>query len=130
LQGCDFNTDLKVIPLQHFDMILGYDWPEAFSPMKVHWGAKWMIIPYEFKNVMIHGILSKLQEGVVVQVYQLSEEDLHLDVEGDRVTTESVPLKVQTLLDQYSDIFATQVQFPLDRPYNHSIPFGAWCLAI
>jgi hypothetical protein len=47
-------------------MILRYDWLEAFSPMKVHWGAKWLIIPYGSKSVMIHGILSQLQEGDVV----------------------------------------------------------------
>jgi hypothetical protein len=36
IQGCTFHSDFKVIPLTHFDIILGYDWLEAFSPMKVH----------------------------------------------------------------------------------------------
>jgi hypothetical protein len=43
---------------------------------------------------MIHGILSKLQEGAIVQVYQLTEEDLHLDVEDSKVLDDSVPLEV------------------------------------
>jgi hypothetical protein len=38
--------NFMVFPLQHFDMILGYDWLEQFSPMKIHWGAKWISIPY------------------------------------------------------------------------------------
>jgi hypothetical protein len=36
VQGCKFSSDLKVIPLQHFDMIVGFDWLEQFSPMRVH----------------------------------------------------------------------------------------------
>jgi hypothetical protein len=44
LQGCEFCSDFKVISLQHFDVVLGYDWLEMFSPMEVHWSAKWMAI--------------------------------------------------------------------------------------
>jgi hypothetical protein len=43
-------------------------------------------------------------------------------VKEDKVTANSVPLEVQTLMDQYSGIFASKVQFPPDRPYSHSIP--------
>jgi hypothetical protein len=40
IQGLQFYSDFKVIPLQYFDVILGYDWLEQFSPMKIHWTAK------------------------------------------------------------------------------------------
>jgi hypothetical protein len=40
IQGLKFSTHLKVLSLQHFDMILGYDWMESFSPMKIHWSEK------------------------------------------------------------------------------------------
>jgi hypothetical protein len=52
-------------------MVLGFDWLEQFSPMKIHLGAKWLTIPYGDKTVMLHGILSELHTGDVVQVYQL-----------------------------------------------------------
>jgi predicted aspartyl protease len=32
-----FITDLKVLPLSSYDMILGLDWLESFSPMKIDW---------------------------------------------------------------------------------------------
>lgn len=35
-----FCSTLKVLPLHHFDMILGMDWLEEHSPMKVHWKLK------------------------------------------------------------------------------------------
>lgn len=34
VQGIQFISDCKVLPLQHYDMILGFDWLEQFSPMK------------------------------------------------------------------------------------------------
>jgi len=46
VQGCVFTSTLKILPLGHFDIIVGMDWLERFSPMKVHWGNKWMTIPY------------------------------------------------------------------------------------
>jgi hypothetical protein len=32
-----FKTDLKVIALATYDMILGMDWLEMHCPMKIHW---------------------------------------------------------------------------------------------
>jgi hypothetical protein len=46
VQGYEFPSNFKVILLRHFDVVLGYDWLEMFSPMKVHWSEKWMAIPY------------------------------------------------------------------------------------
>jgi hypothetical protein len=46
VQGYTFHSTLKVLPLGSYDMIVGIDWLEAFSPMKVHWQQKWMLIPY------------------------------------------------------------------------------------
>jgi hypothetical protein len=36
VQGYRFHSDFKVLPLQHFDVVIGYDWLEHFSPMQVH----------------------------------------------------------------------------------------------
>jgi hypothetical protein len=36
IQGYVFKSDLKVLPLQNFDMVIGMEWLERFSPMKVH----------------------------------------------------------------------------------------------
>ncbi|WVZ73357.1 hypothetical protein U9M48_021672 [Paspalum notatum var. saurae] len=34
VQGCQFQTDIKIIPLVFYDLIIGMDWLEQFSPMK------------------------------------------------------------------------------------------------
>jgi hypothetical protein len=66
-----FLSDFKVLPLQHFDLIVGYDWLELYNPMRVHW----LSIPYGSSNVVIHDILSKLNVGDRVQICQVSEEN-------------------------------------------------------
>jgi hypothetical protein len=37
VQGHNFHSTLRVLPLGSYDMIVGMDWLEAFSPMKVDW---------------------------------------------------------------------------------------------
>jgi hypothetical protein len=65
---------------------------------------------------MIHGILSKLNVGDMVQVYQLSDQDLNLDDTEGTHTVAAVPSEIQTLLHTY------KVQFPPTRSCVHSIP--------
>jgi hypothetical protein len=66
--------------------------------------------------------LSKIPVGTVVQVLQISEEDLHLDVAAEHISTQSVPLEIQDLLHKYAGVFASKVEYPPPRSCNHSIP--------
>lgn len=36
VQGFNFHSNLKFLPLDIYDLILGMDWLEAFSPMKIN----------------------------------------------------------------------------------------------
>jgi hypothetical protein len=36
IQGHSFQLNLKIIPLQCYDIILGINWLEQFSPMEIH----------------------------------------------------------------------------------------------
>jgi hypothetical protein len=56
VQELSFSSDMKILPLGHFDMILGMDWLEEFSPMQVHWKLKWMAIPYNGSTELLQGI--------------------------------------------------------------------------
>jgi hypothetical protein len=47
VQGFTFHSDLKVLPLPSYDMILGVDWLSSHSPMKVHWSQHWLQIPHQ-----------------------------------------------------------------------------------
>jgi hypothetical protein len=48
-----FQHDLKVLPIPQYDIILGMDWLQLFSPMKVDWNAHWLTIPYKGHSVTL-----------------------------------------------------------------------------
>ncbi|KAK1617298.1 hypothetical protein QYE76_022815 [Lolium multiflorum] len=55
-QDAQFVTDLKVIPLQYYDMILGIEWLKSNSPMNVDWQEKWMEVNQEGHKHVLHGL--------------------------------------------------------------------------
>jgi hypothetical protein len=120
VQGLQFYSDFKVLHLQQFDVILGYDWLEQFSPMKIHWTAKWVSIPYESRTVVIQGVLSELG-GDVVQLLQLIEEDLNLDVDDVVPVGSQQLLEIQQLLLTYANVFAAKVSYPPPQSCTHTI---------
>jgi hypothetical protein len=91
LQGLTFHSDLKVLQLHNFDMILGMEWLERFSPTKIHWAHKWLTIPYENKLVTLQGILPGSLNGEMVELLQLS-------LELTQGTTDQLPLEIASLL--------------------------------
>jgi len=62
IQNCQFISDLKVLQLSNYDMILGLDWLAAHSPMETHWGQKWIQFQHEGRVVQLVSILPKLCE--------------------------------------------------------------------
>lgn len=40
-------TDFKILALGGYDMILGMEWPEAFSPILVDWQKKTLNFTYQ-----------------------------------------------------------------------------------
>jgi len=52
-----FISDLRILQLKHYDLIIGMDWLEQYSPMQVHWQYKWVEIPYQGIKVRLHGLM-------------------------------------------------------------------------
>ena len=45
-QGHTFSTNVCILPLPYYDMVLGMDWLERFSPMWIHWKRKLLRFTY------------------------------------------------------------------------------------
>lgn len=73
VQGHSFSTDLKLLLLSSYDMILGLDWLASFSPMQVHWAHKWISIPYEGTIAVLVGDAADLPVGTVIQLCLVKE---------------------------------------------------------
>jgi hypothetical protein len=55
-QGHCFTTTAKILQLGYYDMILGMDWLEQFSPMWVHWKRKRMRFNYQGARITLTGV--------------------------------------------------------------------------
>ncbi|XP_020401789.1 uncharacterized protein [Zea mays] len=116
LAGCDFTSSLRVLPLQKYDLILGMDWLEKFSPMMVHWAEKWLMIPYNGSTVKLFGLQSAKGKNAVIELRQLS--DL---TDKDQSVYSTLPAELQALVTRFQSVFALPVGLPPVRDCDHHI---------
>jgi hypothetical protein len=115
VQGHSFHSSLRILELGHYDMIVGMDWLEAFSPMKVDWKCKWMSIPYGRHHIMLHGDLPGSRSSELLQF-------LHISVDSVDVPVPTLPLEVQGLVEEFSTLFEVPSELPPRRACDHTIP--------
>ncbi|WVZ83838.1 hypothetical protein U9M48_030936 [Paspalum notatum var. saurae] len=118
VQACCFTSNLKILELINFDMIVGMDWLEQYSPMRVHWKQKWLDIPYQGTTICLQGLVPSLPEGSVIAVCTpvLDEQQTVVD---------TLQPEMRQLLLQYRDVFDKPTGLPPARPYDHTIPLIA-----
>jgi hypothetical protein len=111
-----FQSDLRILPLAAYDVILGMDWLESFSPMKVHWKQKWLELPYGSQTIRLQGVILEFPEEVLVQLCIIAPD-------GSQSTEVALlPVEVQMLLDQFSVLFEEPDSLPPSRACDHEIP--------
>ena len=117
VQGYSFTTDLKLLPLSSYDMILGLDWMSHFSPMQVDWSQQWICIPYQGQSVYLWGNMAALPAGSIVQ--------LSIVLKTLQPKHSSVRPVVQPLLDEFAHLFTPPLGLPPSRNCDHTIPLIA-----
>lgn len=115
IQDQQFISDLKVISLLYYDMILGIDWLEAHSPMKIDWLHKWMVITVKGTQVHLYGLNHSLPTHSLIELHVMS--DSQQDEEQSQL-----PPQIQQLLDEFSELFEEPHSLPPNRSFDHSIP--------
>lgn len=113
-----FTHDLKVLPLDSYDIILGMDWLPLFSPMKVDWRQRWLAIPYHGITIHLQGISSSAQPGIaedlVVQLCGIPP------VSSDQCS--DTPPAIQQLLSEFQTVTTPPSELPPERSCDHAIP--------
>lgn len=115
VNNVEFQNDLRILSLSSYDMILGLDWLEQFSPMRVHWKHRWLSIPYNGSTVILTGNLDSLPQGSVIQVCSIQ-------VEVQESVSAIIPPEVQDILDEFAAVFRVLTELPPSRSCDHSIP--------
>lgn len=117
VQSYTFTSTFRVLTIQHYDVIVGMDWLEQFSPMQVHWAKKWLLLPYNNSLIRIQGELPVGCELSSVEVCLISS----VSAESES-TPREIPQPVQILLNKYHTVFAEPKGLPPSRACDHSIP--------
>lgn len=135
-QGHTFQVDAKVIPMAAYDLILGMDWLEQFSPMNCDWLEKWIEFDYKDSRIKLQGILpsdsTEVKEISGEQLAKLSQgNDLWAAVllipDRDNTTMQEyymlqgIPQEIQDVLSDFGDLFQKPTELPPSRVYDHSI---------
>jgi hypothetical protein len=67
IHSYEFQSNIKIIPLQFYDMIVGMDWSEQHSPMQVDWLHKCMLFPHKGQMIQLQGC--RTEHGTVHVTY-------------------------------------------------------------
>lgn len=71
IQDYSFVSNIHLLPLVTYDLVVAMDWLEALSHMKVDWASKWMAIPYKGNTIFLHGLPAAVPVGTTVEVLLL-----------------------------------------------------------
>jgi hypothetical protein len=130
VHGLEFVTDFKLLQLGMFDAILGQDWLYKHSPMYIDWPTKRLEISDNRRPVYLQGVGATEVICQHISVQQLSGLHQQGDIEQILVakavtnaedTDLTVPAEVQSILDQYSDVFVEPAVLPPRHACDHQI---------
>ena len=96
-------------------MIVGMDWLEAFSPMRVDWQHKWMSIPYGQHHVVLQGLLPDSDHHSIMQL-------CHIAASTPSPAPLELPLAIQHLIEEFSELFQEPSELPPRHQCDHQIP--------
>ena len=111
-----FTHSLKLLPLSSYDIVVGMDWLEKFSPMRVDWRNKWMQIPMGTSTVVLHGS-PELQSSYMVFQLLSVQSGIQPNSEASQLPADKVQL-----LQDFKSVCDPPSELPPVRPYDHTIP--------
>ncbi|CAD6267218.1 unnamed protein product [Miscanthus lutarioriparius] len=104
-KGHCFVSDAKVLPLKCYDLILGEDWLEDYSPMLVDYKLKTLQFSVEGKTVHLHGV----------------RDNPNVCTPDQTVKQHNIPASVAEVLSKHAHLFSEPVGLP-PRSADHRIP--------
>lgn len=129
IQGQHFSSNFRLLPLGNYDVILGMDWLEQFSPMQIEWNHKWLEFFHQGKMIRLQGVTSQISQCSAISGEQLQgmtkKGSVLCLVQLQAVQPSSlpeVPDVVQPLLQEFSGVFAEPTGLPPKRTCDHHIP--------
>jgi len=130
LLGETFTTDVMLVTLGNYDMVLGIQWLASLGPILWDFEKLRMEFKKDGRRVVLRGTQKtdmewlgskKLQQTMhkASQLFALQVQPVNPAVEGCSKTT--VPPEVQGLLNAFEDVFEEPRSMPPHRELDHKI---------
>ena len=127
-QGHTLMHDMQVLNLAACDAILGYDWLKLHSPMTCLWDQH--TIEFEEKGILLklQGVhpapmsLTLVSMTKVVKLHKSNDIWALTLIQSVPPPLADPPEAVQSLLQEFEDVFSKPTTLPPSRPYDHTIP--------
>jgi hypothetical protein len=126
--GHTYTNTLRVLELDVYDLILGFDWLKKHSPMQCDWLENVLTFVDKGVTVQLRG-----DAGQQKEVPQISSLQVNKWLKGNEVWAlvmleqvvdkkeAVVPEQLQRLLVEFEDIFVVPTGLPPSRDYDHHI---------
>lgn len=130
-QGQTFVTDFKVLTLSGYDMILGMEWLETFSPMWVDWRRKKLRFTYHNQRLTFIGVKDQInsgkliitkqmqglyKDGAIAQIVQLCQAEVPAHA------GQTYPAEIDQVIAEFKERFDEPQGLPPHRQFDHNIP--------
>lgn len=130
-QGQTFVTDFKVLTLSGYDMILGMEWLETFSPMWVDWRRKKLRFTYHNQRLTFIGVKDQInsgkliiakqmqglyKDGAIAQIVQLCQAEVPAHA------GQTYPPEIDQVIAEFKERFDELQGLPPHRQFDHNIP--------
>ncbi|KAJ0545001.1 putative nucleotidyltransferase, Ribonuclease H [Helianthus annuus] len=137
MQGTWFRTDVLLLPLDNYDMVLGIQWLQFLNDIVWNFKSLTMQFQVDSKTIVLKGInknsvslcsiekLSNMLQNddqmVQLQLFSMQEDAKGVFQHQAKVTTDGKNSELDALLVQYEDVFKTPDSLPPNRECNHRI---------
>jgi hypothetical protein len=95
--GHEFIDSFRVLALDSYDGIIGWDWLAKYSPMLTHWGEQWIAIQMRGEFVVLHGEEAYGNSPTILELHILSDQA--------PVPQQHPRPGIQALLDEFASVF-------------------------
>ncbi|XP_021995709.2 uncharacterized protein LOC110892882 [Helianthus annuus] len=114
MQGNWFSTDVMLVPLSNYDMVLGVQWLQTLDD--INWNFKQLTMKFKM-NVL----LSDPKGIASTQLYSLQTLDGDIFQHETRVVQNNENEALNSLLKKYDDVFVVPTVLPPKRNCDHKI---------
>ncbi|XP_026417263.1 uncharacterized protein LOC113312740 [Papaver somniferum] len=128
MQGYNFYTDLRALPLGGCDMVLGADWLRQLGDVLFNFSKLTISFMHHGCHTTLQGSSSKpslsllsftsFKKFIKSKAPTLIGQFFHVHA----TPMQPIPSEVSTLIDSFSGIFSKPTQLTPSRPLDHKIP--------